>query len=204
MTPYERSAESRQEREASTNSLIKKGAKTAVGAVSAGVGLGASAALSKRLLPLLSEYIPTSTAIKGIGAISPKLGNFLQKGMEQGMDVKEGLEFIKDKVTQKAPDQKSIIEQYSPELHQFLTGEIQKGRQPLEAGALAETSGKFKKQIAQMVKDHKTPFSSILEATYGSAQQPQQQSPQQDQQTQQGPANGDEALMAALQKILSM
>jgi len=133
-----------------------------------GKGLIGAAAAS-RIVPFLSEHIPLDLAVKGISKISPKLGSFLQSGMDKGLDAKSGLSFIKDNFnkTKSAPDQRSIIQQYSPELNEFLQKEIQNGRSPLEAGALAEFSGKYKKAINKMVEDHKTPFSSILESVFG-------------------------------------
>ena len=52
-------------------------------------------------------------------------------------------------------------------MHQFIEGEIQKGRSPLEAGALAQLKPEFKKQIEKLSKDHKSPFSAILQTVYG-------------------------------------
>jgi hypothetical protein len=212
MRPDEKTAEKRGERAREFEGGLKRAGKAALGIATTAAGVG----LSSKIMPFLNEYIPTDLAIKGISKISPKLGDFLNKGMEQGLNVKEGLDFIKERMGKsqeqnKSPDKRSIIEQYSPELNQFLQAEIQKGRQPLEAGALAETSGKFKKAIGDMVKDHKAPFSSILESVFGSAQQPkagpQGQQPGQDQQQPQQAGQGQQALMASmdkLQKILSM
>jgi alkylated DNA nucleotide flippase Atl1 len=180
-------------------------------------GLGASS-LGTRLLPFLSEHIPLNLAMKGINKISPKLGKFLKDGQSMGLNVKEGLDFIKDKIGSK--EQRNIIEQYSPELHNFLKQEIGQGRAPIEAAALATLpkSGRdFTKAIKQLEKDHKTSFQQIVQSIFGTAQQSQQQmpqqmqpeAPQQAQTAQQGAgpgqqANTDQALMAALEKILQM
>ncbi len=59
------------------------------------------------------------------------------------------------------------IAQYSDQLHSFIEDLISKGRSPLEAGALAQLEPKFKSVISKMEKDYKTPWSAILQSTYG-------------------------------------
>lgn len=103
---------------------------------------------------------------------------------------------------QRPAENRNIIEMYSPELHEFLMNEIQQGRPPLEAGALAQFQDKFKRIIQKLEKDHKTNFSSILQAIYGGGQYGGSVNPQQEQQqqTQQGqPSQTNQALMKALE-----
>ncbi len=198
MRPEEQAAASEIYSASKRDQMLKKGAKAVVGA--------GTAALTAKVVPFLSQYITPDIAIKGISKVSPQLGGFLRRGMEKGLDVKEDLNFIKNTISnsQEKPKQnKSVIQQYSDELDTFIKNHIQQGRQPLEAGALAQLDPKFKKVIAQMEKDHKAPFSAILESTYGSAQQPQQSTPQAQPNQAQG-GNTDQALMAALEKILQM
>lgn len=132
-----------------------------------------------------------------------------------GLKVEEGLQYIKDSISPKQgvgplKDNRNLVEQYSPELHQFIVDQMQKGRSALEAGALAtlETSGgkSFKKVIDQMTKDHKSPWASILQSVYstqegmGAKQQQQQPSSQPGLQ----PGKGQQALMDILQKLQQM
>ena len=215
MRPSERAAESILKKRDSVEKeegYIKKGLKLAAGAGATALGVG----ISSKILPFLNEHIPIDLAIKGISKISPKVGDFLKKGMAKGLDAKEGLNFVKDKINesqqqQKQPEKqsqtaqqnKNIIEQYSPELHEFLKNELAKGRPHLEAGALAQINDKFKKVIKKIEEDHKTPFSAILDTVYGGGQyggavnQPQQSNQQQPQQS--GP--GAQALNSTLDKI---
>ncbi len=199
MRPSEQASQHQIEKNESLNRNVSRGIKTAV-------GIG-SAALGARVLPFLNEFITPDLAIKGISKVSPQLGGLLKKGMDKGLDIKEGLKFLKNNFGNNEPpkENRSVIQQYSDELDAFIKDHIGKGRQPLEAGALAQLDPKFKKVIAQIEKDHKSPFSAILESTYGSAQQPQQsaQQPQGQPQQAQG-GNNDQALMAALEKILQM
>lgn len=177
--------------------------------------IGAKAA--SKIIPLLSKYIPEDLAFKGINKLIPSLGNFLKKGTKEGLSLKSGLEFLREEFTNEKkektqPNQKSIIEQYSPELHQFLDQQIKSGRSPLEAGALAQNTKQFEKIIKKISEDHKAPWSSILESIFGTGQQApiqsQQQQPPNDQMGQQGQqpqqsqsGQGQQALMAAIQKL---
>lgn len=223
MTIYSRPDEKTRDKEIERAESFKRGfgnvGRTAIGLGTAAIGAG----LSSKIAPFLNKYIPTNLALQGIKKLSPKLGNFLDEGMKMGLDPESGLDFIKSKLESKnepAKENRNVIEQYSPELHQFIQGEIQQGRSPLEAGALAQANPKFKKVIQQISKDHKTDWSAILQTIFGGGQkaaqskaalqeQPKaiQQQPQQQmqmQQPQQNQGNNDQALMAALDKILKM
>lgn len=204
LRPSEIASESEINRARERDESLKGGFKTAakIGGAVSGAGLSA------RILPFLSEYITPDLAIKGISKISPDLGKFLKSGMQKGLNIKEGLNFIKDNLKQ--PEEKkehpkqslNIIEQESPELHRFISDEVTKGRQPIEAGALAQAQVKFKKIINKLIKDHKTTFQAILDTVYGGGQyggavNPQSQGQHQPQQA--GP--GQQALMTILQKI---
>jgi hypothetical protein len=206
MRPSERATQAVINRDKEEKEFIKGGLKTV-----AGLGLSASSfALGSKILPFLSKHIPADLVVKGINKISPELGSFLKKGMDAGLNIEEGKQFLKDKLQPKenAQDNRNIIEQYSPELHQFIEGEIQKGRQPLEAGALAQLKKEFADPIKKLTKDHKAPFSALLQTVYGGGQQsqqgqqqPQPQQPQQGQPQNQQSGQGQQALMAIMQKI---
>lgn len=203
----EQANESEIERDKRFRGNIGKGIATA-----ASLGTAAVAGpLAAKVLPFLNKYIPAGLAVKGINKVSPKLGSFLKKGQEMGLDVESGLNFLKEKLggnkpSEPAKESRNVIEQYSPELHQTILGEIQKGRSPLEAGALAsmDKTGRksFKSIIEKLEKDHKSPLSAIIQTVYGGSKQvqPQQQEAQQPGQAQQG-GQGQAALMAILQKL---
>ena len=184
---------------------IRKGLKIAKNVGSAALGIG-GAALSARILPFLSEAIPEDLAIKGINKIAPNIGKLFDKGKKLGLDIKEGLNFLRNNLMgtesqQNAQQNQNIIEQYSPELFQFLNKEIQGGRSPLEAGAIAELNGGFKPVIEKMKKDHKTTFAAILQSIFGSGQNQGNQMPAQQQQPQPQQGQGSQALQAILEKI---
>ena len=197
--------------------VLKTGAKTAIGLGTAGLGL-AGAKMASKVMPFLNEFIPYDLALKGISKVSPELGGFLKKGMEKGLDLKEGLEFIKKNIsgTEEAnspvKENRNIIQQYSPELFNFLEDQIKQGRDPLQAGAIAQNDNRFAPAIKKMSKDHKSDWSSILQTVFGQSQMAQQQQgqqqvqPQQMQQQQAQPqqaqgGQGQQALMSILQKI---
>ncbi len=185
--------------EAAANAQIEKAGtrdRYVKGALKTGAAIGMGA-LSSRIAPFLSSYVPMDLAIKGISKISPELGKFLSRGLSMGLDAQEGLNFIKENMGPKeekkqesaAKENRNIIEQYSPELHQFIDQEIKSGRPAMHAGALAQNDRRFSNVIKKMVKDHKTPWSNILQSVYGQQGQPQgqaasaeQQAPNQSQQ----------------------
>jgi len=196
------------ERDQSFRGNIKKGVATA-----ASLGTAAVAGpLAARVMPFLNQYIPTGLAIQGINKVSPKLGSFLKKGQDMGLDVEEGLNFIKEKMgsskTEPAKESRSILEQYSPELHAFIKEKIGKGVSPVQAATEAMNNKKFMNVIKKITQDHKTPWSSIVESIFGKGkgmdgstimdavrgfqqEGQQQQSPQEMQQQAQQPQQGD-------------
>jgi hypothetical protein len=182
------------------------------GLVKGAVGLGASlggASISSRILPFINEFVPVDLAIKGISKISPEIGEMLKQGQKMGFDVEEGLQFVKNKIENQPQDQRNLIEKYSPELHNFITKEMQGGRSSAEAAALAQMDTKsgnpFRKIIEKIVKENKAPWLSIIQSIYGDSQQKPsqpsstQQQMQQSQQPQQG--SGQASLMDILNRI---
>jgi len=204
MRSDERAAQAEIERHQQRGQSIKSGIKTAVGIGTSVVGAG----VAGRLMPLLNSLIPTDIAVKGISKISPKLGEMLNEGMSSGLDIKEGLQFLKDKLSgekqENAQDNRGIIKQYSPELYNFLQDLIGKGDPPAVALGKALNKKEFKPIFEKIRKDHKLPDSlSLVEETFGGGQkalQPQQ-GQDQGQPQQQQPGQGQQALMAILQKI---
>jgi len=205
MNPYEKTAEEMGRQ----SERPKRLAQSAIGIASA-AGAASFAPVLARAAPFLSKYIPENLAIKGLSKISPKLGSFIQKSMSDGFDFNQVKDFIGEQINESqqqepAKQKGNIIEQYSPELHQFISQEIAGGRKPIEAAAIAQHDKRFSNVISKLSKDHKTPWSSIIESIYGSEQQalPEQfGNPEQLQnptsQQQQG-GQGQQAIMQALQ-----
>jgi hypothetical protein len=217
MQPYQAASQALRSRAESPGQLLQGAAGAGLafaggGLASAGARLG-GIALGK-VAPFLSKYIPKDLAIKGLSKIDPRFGKFIESALEEGMEFDEIKDFIGEKAEEgqpkaKAQENRNVIEQYSPELHAFINEQIQSGRSPLEAGALASLDRKggksFKSVIKKLEQDHKSPFSAILQSVYGgqeaASQQPQEGIQQQQQgQPQQG-GQGQAALMAILQKI---
>lgn len=206
LRPDEKTSQARIEKSKSLDSMAGKGVKTAVGLGVGAATLGAGA----RLMPFLNDLIPTDLAIKGISKVNPQVGKFLHKGMSQGLDVKDGIRFVKDQFgigsESPAKDDRSIIEQYSPELNQAIMELVQSGEDPVVASMKIQNTGKFSKAIRDIEKDHKTTFGSIVKSIFGGGQMttsPQGKAALQPQQAQ-GGTNSDQALLAALEKILTM
>lgn len=222
MQPYQRASASILAKEEDPIQAIKGLGKVASGSLGAGLAYKTGAKLAGVIAPkigaFLSDYIPEETAIRGLSKIDPRLKTFVDGVMQEGYSFDDVRNFLGEKVRREseqekektqAKDNKNIIERVSPKLHQFIDQEIRKGRSALEAGAIAQSGGnEFKKVIDQLVKEHKIPWSSLLESVYGASPQ-QAQSPdqmqnaqpsQQGQQPQQS-GTGQQALMQILQKI---
>lgn len=198
MRPDEEANRDEIERDKRFRSNVVKGAGTV-----ATLGAGAAAT---RILPFLSEFIPTDLAMKGLNKVSPKVADFLKRGQSMGLDVKEGLQYVKDSIQpkqeQSAKQNKNIIEQYSPELHQFMSESIGSGEDPIRAAASAILDKKknFESVIRKMEKDHKTPWTAIVESIYG--QQGVKKTPNQPEQGQQQPNQSGQGLDPGVAQIL--
>lgn len=176
LRPDEKATRSEVERSHQIDKSFKKAGTTALAAGSSIVGAG----IASRLLPFLNEYISPEIAIAGITKLSPKLGAFLQRGMQSGLDIKEGLNYIKENIMPK--EEKT---------------EEQQLEQPQPPQEQAPQSGSLKELLAS---------GQVLKPQPGQgypSTQPQMQQPQTPQQKQQQ-GQGDAALLAALDKILRM
>jgi hypothetical protein len=215
MQPYQQASDELRRRGEAPLRAVGKIAETGLDIASTGLKYGGGAALFKRILPLLSKYVPEDLAKKGLNKINPGFGKFIDKAESEGSDFEEIKDFIKQKgeetlEQEKPKENRNIIEQYSPELHQFISEQVKSGRRPIEAGAIAQNYKKFSDVIKKLSKDHKTNWSSIIESVYGTeesaqpsqAQQPQNdpmQAQQQAQNQSQGIGKGEQAILNFMQ-----
>jgi hypothetical protein len=175
MRPDEQAAYSEIERAQGRDRMLKRGLNT-VGTFGVG-GLGAG--LSSKIMPFLNQYITPDLAMKGINKVSPKLGEFIKKGLSKGLNLKDGLEFIKQNIqsAEQPKQKKNVIQQYSPELHEFITDQIAKGNTALQAAGMAKlvsNKSKFGKAIKQLEKDHKIDLHTLINDIYGKESSRQQ------------------------------
>lgn len=152
----------------SAGSIVKAAGSLAVGAGAA------------RVLPFLNEYIPADLAMKGLSKVSPKIADFLKRGQSFGLDLKQGMDYVKDQISPKeeAKEERNIIQQYSPELHEFISQEVKKGVSPIKAATMSirgEMGKRFGGAISKMIKDHKISFPELVEQIYGNGQLSQQE-----------------------------
>ncbi len=163
------------------DSLLKKGVKTALSAIP----IAGTAAISSKIAPFLSQYINPETALKGISKISPKMGEFLQKGISMGLPLEEGLDYIKDRMNspkEEAKKEKSNkkqnlneLGQFSPELQQFVETKIQEGKSPDHAAALAMNQAEHSDLVRGIEKKTKKRFTAFVREIYeGKAIEPKQ------------------------------
>lgn len=188
MDPYQRTAQEMKRQSEGP----KRFAKQAVGAAAA-VGASSFSPMLARIAPFLSEYIPQDLAIKGLSKIHPKFGEFVKTAFDKGYDFGEVKDFLGEQVKESqgqgeeepAKQNGNVIEQYSPNLFQYMKDLIGQGSSPLDAAAKARKFLDKKEQdiISKMEKDHKTDWSSIVESVFGgqgmAQAQTQQQQPQQ-------------------------
>lgn len=211
----ERAAQAEIERARNRDKNLKSAVKTGANIALTVGGAGLATKLAPKILPLLNSYIPTELALKGINKISPKLGEFLKVGMEKGLDLREGLDFIKEKIDpydelikqteelqnqvnkmggeKAAPENLNILQKYSDNLHSYISDLIQQGTPPIKAASLAKTAlpKKFQDIISKIEKDYKTDFASIVESIFGKGDMAQnQQQSQQMQPLQQSQSQG--------------
>jgi hypothetical protein len=168
---------------------------------------GAASMAISRVMPFLNNYVPMKLALSGLNKVDPRWGKFFKQAADEGYDEEEVRGFLKDKIEngikgetekQEQPkENRNIIEQYSPELHQFIDQEVRKGRPLIQAGAIAQNDKRFADVINKLQKDHKTPWSNILQSIYGGALKEQ---PQDQGQMQQGGGQND--IDPALQQLI--
>lgn len=165
MDPYEKTAQV-MKKQAETPKRVAKG----LAGTASLAGSAAFAPLLARAAPFLSEFIPTDLAIKGLTKVNPKLGKFVQDAMNSGFDFDEAKNFLGEQIMasqQHAKQEKNIIEQYSPDLHQFISEQIGQGRNAYQAGAIAQKDKRFVNAIQKLTKDHKISWADIIEQVYG-------------------------------------
>ncbi len=212
MQPYQEASEAIRSGNEFPIHIAKNAALTYAGGGIASAGAKAASKLIPKIGSLINKYIPDKLMAAGLAKLDPRFKKFIQGAVEQGYSMEDIRSFLGEKTDESAQespgnaenpqestknpkDNRNIIEQYSPELHQFIDQEVKKGRKPLEAGAIAQNDKRFKDVINKISKDHKTPWSSILESVYGALQSPnanqQSQSIQEPQQGQPAQAQGD-------------
>lgn len=75
-----------------SDSRLRQGASAIAGIATAAGATG----IASRVMPFLSKYIPSDLALKGINKVAPNIGKYLKKGMEKGLNIQDGLDFVKN------------------------------------------------------------------------------------------------------------
>lgn len=95
MQPYQKAGAMLREKSERDYGRIKKGLATAATII----GPAAGASILSKALPFLAENIGAETAIKGLKAVHPKFGSFIEEGLKSGGSFDEIKGFIKEKIT---------------------------------------------------------------------------------------------------------
>lgn len=169
LRPDESSSESRINKNLEQTEKYKRGLQTASNIASTAVGVGAAS----KVLPFLSDLIPADLAMKGINKISPKIGQFLQKGKAMGLDLKQGFQFIKDNIgaTESKKNPLKEFETNHPEIFRAINGYINKGQPPQSAAAILKNSAPFAKSIKKLEKDVGKNFVDYILELFGNKNQ---------------------------------
>lgn len=150
--------------------LVRSGINTAVGLGTALIGGSAMAltGMARKILPFLSDKLPVDLALKGLNKVSPEMAKILEAGMKKGLNVKDGINFIKEKLEseQAKTDKRNVVEQESPELHNFIQSQIKEGDTPIQAAAKASVDKNFGNVIKKLVKANKTTWGKLVESLY--------------------------------------
>lgn len=219
---YQRSDEIASEKEGKRIEKFHEGIKS--------VGkMGLNLAMATRMAPFLSQYITPDIALKGISKINPKIGSFLKKGMETGLPIKEGLEFLKTKIdntideSEKKPAPKSLFDEFLGATEPSTLSEGQQAQlaflrnitEQLEAKGIGKDNPALKR-IRKKVKDviegkvsevlgqamsMQQPVAQGTPTPEAPPQAPMGQPPMQQPGQPAQPGQGQQALMAILQKI---
>lgn len=210
MQPYQEADESIKHQRGLPIRALKTAANVGAGAIATATAYGGGKEIFKRAIPFLSKYIPQDLAIKGLSKVDPRLGKFIDVAMDAGNSFEEAKNFIQEKIEgskeqskEQPKEDRNVIQQYSPELHQFISDQISGGRNALQAGSIAQHDKRFMKIIDKLSKDHQVPWSNILESVYGSQGQAQSQDQPQAQAQQevlQGQGPGEQRMLNLLSK----
>lgn len=171
MQPYQKSSKVTRESGERILDAAKYAGATAIGSGVATVASKSANVLLNKIGSFLSPYISEDIAVKGLSKVDPRVGKFVKNAMANGADFEEIRSFIGDKISNGPKNNSNIIEQESPELHQFIKNEIKKGRKPLEAANIAkldkQRGNTFRSSISKLEKSHKTPWAKIVQDLYG-------------------------------------
>ncbi len=205
MQPYQEAGDVTRESGQTALNTIKYGLAAAVGTA----GSIASRSIISSITPMLSKFVPESFAKKALNKIDPRFGEFFNKAEKEGFDFDEVKEFLQSKVEKteepkNAKENRSIIEQYDPELHTYIKMKLGQGMNLMEAGKKSLGHSRFKSVIEKMTKDHKTSWDAILKNVFGHSEkgqgEKQQLNPINEQQQQ--PANSSGGIDPQLAQLI--
>lgn len=209
LRPDEAAAQSQIEYAKKASGLLKTGANVALSA--------AGFAGASRITPFLSELIPTSLAISGLKKVSPKVGEFVEKTMENGFSADNVLDFLRDKFTQKPQieaeeeqeaenpiiKEAKIFESDFPDLAQGIANLMKSGRTPQESADILQKS--VGPRVKEAEKKIGKKFIDFINDLFGSEQkagQPQQQQRLSSRGQQNAPQSGQEEVDPELKQLI--
>lgn len=202
MQYYQKAAEAQRSGDEYPLQILKNAGLTALGGGAASAGSKAISSLLPTIGALINEYVPDKLSQTGLSKVDPRFNKFIQGALSEGYSYDDVRSFLGDKIkNSQTKENRNIIEQYDPELHTYITQKMKKGKTHIEAGQKALGHGRFKRAIDKLTKDHKIPWTSILESVYGSQMAPKKEEQPQSEQQPQG--QGSSSLLSILQKLQS-
>lgn len=147
--------------------------KKALSLGSAALGASSFAPVLSKAAPFLSKYIPENLAIKGLSKVNKGFGRFINDALNQGFGFDQIKEFIGGKIEESRDSERednNIIKKNYPDLHEFIIGEMKKGRNTDQAASLAqlgaEKNSSFRNAIKKLTNESKIPWSQIVKSIY--------------------------------------
>lgn len=179
--------------------------KAISGAASLAGTLGSGGVIAKRILPLLSQFVPANLMRKGLEKIDPKLGRVIENALNNGYDIEEVRDFLSSKFsptenpneakqeTQKEEEHPNItltkdLQTRYPHIVNALMKIIQQGQPPQAAAGIIKTHSQFSKDVKKIEKETGKNFVDLILELLGPQNQ-QEKIRQQNQGQQMNPQN---------------
>lgn len=172
-------------------------------AATLGASLVGGSALLSRIVPLLSNLIPANLAAKGLSKVSPGLSKFFKGLTSTGYTINEGLDYLRNKIN---PEQNESQQNETQSPQRDPRDYINENGFPRLNQKQAKQKNLDESQVddRDVIMNPKQQKPNLIEEEIKRFEQGYRQPQGQETLQEKQNGQGDAALMAALNKILSM